>query len=55
MSLSVAEGRCLHFCEPIFRLPGDADHPGQLRLPRHDRAHQRGRVSGDDSQSVTMC
>ena len=45
--ISVAEGRRLHLREPVFWLPCDADHPGQLRLPRHDRAHQRGGVSRD--------
>ena len=31
--------------EPVLWLPSDADHPRQLRISRHDRAHQRGWVS----------
>ena len=41
----VPEDSSLLIGEPVLRLPCDAHHPRQLRVPRHDRAHQRGRVS----------
>ena len=42
---SVPRHSHLRVCEPVLWLPGDVDHPGQLCVPRHDGAHQWGRVS----------
>ena len=41
---SVPQDCRLPISEPVLWLPGDAHHPRQLCVPRHDRAYQRGWV-----------